>query len=737
MKENENATKIIHYCWFGPNKLSKLAKKCIASWKKYMPDYEIKLWNEDNFDFNQNEFVRQAYEQKKWAFVSDYARLKAISEFGGVYFDTDIEIVKDMSDILNQDCFMGIEDSNLVNAAVLGAKKAHNKFIDEMISIYDSHEKFDSEDIYKITIPSQITNKLLEYGLDKKCKKIQKLDNDSITVYPREYFYPLSYDHQNNIFTDNTYTIHHFDATWASTPEKITLFFRRHNMGAMVRVVDILVILKNIILNIVKDKAFWIFLLLTMTFLGIFVKLEYATDTYKIFSLPYMKIFKHFMMSGRFITGFFWYIISILNLGIYKSYIISFAIAIFCVALSMYKLYKIFIKDINNKILSAIIAMLIIMNVYLIEFFTFFEKGIMCFSILSSVLALDFLIKYFKDKKKKKLVISSVFLLLAAFSYQGSIAIFISIALVYIIKYSNNIKEFIKNNFITAGVYSVAGVINYIVVKFILPNERLSNGQENNIFASIKKVFEGLSGMIIDTYNILPKYFFIVSIIVVLFISIAIIFFNKGKTSKKVLHNLAIIYIIMGSFFASIFPQLMVNEDTIWLVGRSVYPFASIIGVLLLFICLNYKFKNKFIITIITILSTFYLCIVYVGYQNVARDRYTLNYIDNSICIQIQDKINEYENNTNNKINSVVFYTDKKIMYSYLDIETAYFDTNQKGFVPEWCRLGLLKLKLGRNLYEIKEKDPNIEKEFLENNWEFYNEKQVVFTDNTMHLCVF
>ena len=219
--ENNEPVKIIHYCWFGPRKLSKVAKKCIKTWKKFLPDYEIKLWTESNFDFNQNEFVRQAYENKKWAFVADYARLKALSEFGGIYFDTK------------------------VNAAVLGAKRPHEKFIDDMIAVYDSLEKFDKENIYSITIPALITKELEKYGFDENKKEIQYFFNGDVVVYPRDYFYPLSYDYQDNLFSENTCMKHLYDATWASTPEKITLFFRRHNMKFMVGIVFSCVNVKN------------------------------------------------------------------------------------------------------------------------------------------------------------------------------------------------------------------------------------------------------------------------------------------------------------------------------------------------------------------------------------------------------------------------------------------------------------------------------------------------------------
>ena len=240
----EDPVKIIHYCWFGPRPLSKLAKKCMKSWKTFLPDYNIKLWNEENFDFNQNKFVKEAYENKKWAFVADYARLKALSEYGGIYLDTDMEIIKDISHVLEKECFLGIEDSGLVNAAVIGAKSPHNSFIDKLINQYENIDKFDIKDIYSMTIPRQITNMLIPLGFKKESQKIQEFFNGDLTVYPRDYFYPLSYDYQNNKFSENSCMIHRYDATWASKPEKVKLFFRRHNMSFMMKTVDICVSLK-------------------------------------------------------------------------------------------------------------------------------------------------------------------------------------------------------------------------------------------------------------------------------------------------------------------------------------------------------------------------------------------------------------------------------------------------------------------------------------------------------------
>lgn len=245
--------KIIHYCWFGPKPISKLAKKCIASWKKYLPDYEIKLWNEENFDFNKSKFVKQAYESKKWAFVADYVRLKVLQEYGGIYFDTDMEIISDVKDIINDnECFLGVEDSGLVNVAVLGVKKPNHKFINEMVEIYDNQEFDKDRDLFEICIPRQITKKLKDYDFKEDFNEIQHLDNGNITVYPREYFYPLSYDHQNNVFTDKSCMIHHFDATWTSKSEKFHTFIKRHNLKFVLVLLKGYGILKYKIKRIIK-----------------------------------------------------------------------------------------------------------------------------------------------------------------------------------------------------------------------------------------------------------------------------------------------------------------------------------------------------------------------------------------------------------------------------------------------------------------------------------------------------
>lgn len=206
--------KYIHYCWFGGKPLPKLAKKCLKSWKKYLPDYEIIEWNEENIDINECVFAKEAYKNKKWAFVADYARAKILNEYGGIYFDTDMEITKDITTFLDNETFLGVEDSGMVACGVWWEKNSGSFLSKEVLNFYNKQNKFPVDDLYSISIPRILTNILVKLGLENSISnKIQILDK-GIYIYPREYFYPLSYNHQNNLFTDNTCMIHYYDGSW-------------------------------------------------------------------------------------------------------------------------------------------------------------------------------------------------------------------------------------------------------------------------------------------------------------------------------------------------------------------------------------------------------------------------------------------------------------------------------------------------------------------------------------------
>lgn len=219
--------KKIHYCWFGKNELPESAKKCIKSWKKYFPDYEIVQWDETNYDVNKNEYISGAYKTKKYAFVSDYARFDVLYHYGGVYFDTDVEVVSSFENILKVGSYMGCEidgdgsknTSILVNPGLGMAAPAGLELYKEILNYYDKQKFYDDNgNINTTTVVTRTTQILLEKGL----KNISGIQNvGEITIYPKEYFNPRNNNTGVLQKTDNTYSIHWYAQSWVSSRERM------------------------------------------------------------------------------------------------------------------------------------------------------------------------------------------------------------------------------------------------------------------------------------------------------------------------------------------------------------------------------------------------------------------------------------------------------------------------------------------------------------------------------------
>ncbi len=219
--------KKIHYCWFGGNPLPQLALKCIESWKKYCPDYEIIEWNESNFDVNCCDYVKEAYEAKKWAFVSDYARFKILYDFGGIYFDTDVELIKPIDEIVARGNFMGREsEAKLDVAPGVGIGTAENCAVcKKMLELYHTLHFLNKDGTFNETTVVKFTSNVLKkYGLSLK-NEIQHVAD--IYVYPKEYFCPMDYITGKMNITDNTVSIHHYTSSWYDEEQSYALSLKK------------------------------------------------------------------------------------------------------------------------------------------------------------------------------------------------------------------------------------------------------------------------------------------------------------------------------------------------------------------------------------------------------------------------------------------------------------------------------------------------------------------------------
>lgn len=225
LNEEQLIPKKIHYCWFGGKKIPEKNKKWMESWKKYCPNYEIIEWNESNYDIGKNKFMKQAYESGKWGFVPDYARLDIIYEYGGIYLDTDVELIKPLDELLYQYGFAGVDDSRRISLGLGFGAVMHNKTIGEMRKLYENKE-FDPNNM--VSAPDMMREYFLKCGF-KMNGEYQELED--ITIYPEKVLSAKSNYTGLIKPTKYTFSIHHYDGSWQDE-EKMKPIHAMHELYA-------------------------------------------------------------------------------------------------------------------------------------------------------------------------------------------------------------------------------------------------------------------------------------------------------------------------------------------------------------------------------------------------------------------------------------------------------------------------------------------------------------------------
>ena len=521
------------------------------------------------------------------------------------------------------------------------------------------------------------------------------------------------------------------------------------------------------IIGKLKDKNLYISLLITLVFFGIFIKMDFATDTYSLFGEPLEKMVTHFMSSGRFVTAFWWKVVNALHFGNYLIYFSSYALAIFCITLSIYNLFLCLNKKIKNEAICLLVSTITIINPFIIELFLFLEKGILSLAVLLTILTFTKFVKYL-DGDKKALKYIFLFMLLATFSYQGIIGLFIVLSTVYIVCYSKNVKDFIKNNIIILLGYGIPAIINLLIIRLLYSNNRVSGAI--NLIESIQKIVSGSREML-ETYTILPKYTFAILIAVLIVLTAVLVFTNKKyKTSTKALKVLGLVYVCFGACAVTILPQLMQNTESIWFVPRSTYPFGAIIGALCIYVLINaldvdfaYNAKtlnikeiiknkqvpvnkkeiikskqvpvNKLVYIIIGTITIVLLAMQLYSFSKIEIAHYNLNYLDRINSLKIGAEIKSYEQETGNKVTKICVYTDKTQLATYPEI-WAYKDINISGFYPDWSIIFMINYYNNLDLTEGTS-DAEIEERFKEQDWNDFSTDQIIFVGDTIHYCRF
>ena len=239
----ERIPRVIHYCWFGGNPLPELAQKCIASWKKYCPNYEIIRWDETNFDIHYNDYVWEAYQAKKWAFVTDVVRLYVLVNYGGIYMDTDVEVLRSLDVFLKYEAFSGFESEIDILTGIMACEKGQ-KLFKELLCEYNDAHFLKSDGTYdETTNVIRITNTCLKYGFVPN-NQLQTVNG--FTLFPKDYFCPKDYVTRVTRLTENSYTIHHFDGSWKSEKDRYVSTLKQGHFWIPLRVAKGIAIIKYV-----------------------------------------------------------------------------------------------------------------------------------------------------------------------------------------------------------------------------------------------------------------------------------------------------------------------------------------------------------------------------------------------------------------------------------------------------------------------------------------------------------
>lgn len=216
--------KKIHYIWFGKKEKTVKVKKCIASWKRYLPDYEIIEWNETNFDTSLSLFVQEALAAKMYAFASDFVRLWVVYNYGGIYLDTDVEVIKSYDDLLKEKAFFGTEEIDSINSGLSFGAEKENEVLKDLLNLYNDRKFIKSDGTFDLKTTNMIVT---EYFVKKGYRLIPKIQTiENTKIFPRQYFSPIKWWEGKKKIETVTYSIHWYDASWLDNPSQAKYFNR-------------------------------------------------------------------------------------------------------------------------------------------------------------------------------------------------------------------------------------------------------------------------------------------------------------------------------------------------------------------------------------------------------------------------------------------------------------------------------------------------------------------------------
>lgn len=469
---------------------------------------------------------------------------------------------------------------------------------------------------------------------------------------------------------------------------------------------------------------------LVLLFFGVNIYLSYATDTYcTLTSGFHYSAIDMVNRNGRPIIGLIYELHYLTGLSDISFYYISSALALafLCTAIWIYQgiLEKYEIKE-NVRILLAFAA---IANIFIIEYFMFIEKCGFMLAILFDVIAVYWIDRFFSKRKKRYCFFAVIAMVLAIFTYQGTIALFVILSIPFAMKQANDFKQYILNGLMVGIAYIVPVVIDLLAFKFIFKSSRIT--EKTDYIATLKAVCRGIVGNGIRTWNILPKYLFLI----VAFIIFAALIVDAKASQKRAWRVFnAFIIIIAGCIFST----ATILQGSGWWATRTVYPIASIAAVLAIDIFVNGDVitPNKLISAISVSAISVLLLFQYFSFNRIYIDKYRLNALDQYRYQYIYQTICDYQETTGNEITKIAVYSDAaRARPQYSDLYCTG-DLVVSAFATSWSDVTALNYYM-QTAYEKISPVEEYTEYFSEKDWDHLSNDQFIFDGDTLHLCVY
>lgn len=474
--------------------------------------------------------------------------------------------------------------------------------------------------------------------------------------------------------------------------------------------------------------------ILVILFFGINIYMNFATDTYPTFSIGFRDAaWDMIIRNGRPVVALLYALYYISGLPNVYFYYLSTILALLFLGVSIWIFQKILEKYGIKENIRIVLSFISIANVFIIEYFMFIEKSGFMLAILLNIVGIYLINLFFEQGVKKYYIFSIIAIIFAIFTYQGTIALFAILSVPFAFKRAKDFRDYFLKILAIGVAYGIPIVIDIVTLKMVFKSARIA--EKVDYISNAKNLLSGLAYNSTMTFDVLPKYFFQIIILVVLLATIILIIINRANILFGIINLLVIVSAAFILSAASIF------QGSGWWAMRVVYPMASVVGALAINLYMNYRMAESskarsLAKRMVTFAIGFLLTIQYFSFNRIYIDKYKLNALDEYRYNYIGQAIDDYQENTGIEIKKIAFYSDAEKIYPPYPNLYCQGDLVVSAFYTDWSDIKALNYYLGCNYEKIDPLDEYVTY-FAERNWDRLSSNQLLFEKDTLHICIY